>query len=230
MSQNHLGFTRLGFTLLELLLVLAIIAALAGLALPLVQRLALRSQVRSTAQELQSLLYRTRQEAMKSGQAMIFRYRYDSPVYEVLPKDVFDRREQDREGLGAVATGPEMLDEAAPSEMEVADGVYEKMLPHNIIFGSAPPLGASSDAVESALDGDPLADANSADTGLQSHAFEYKDPAEVLDDGWSPPILFFPNGRTSQTTLDIRTATGHRFSETLFLRGLTGTAGLVEKK
>ncbi len=59
--------------------------------------------------------------------------------------------------------------------------------------------------------------------------FGFNDPAEVFDDGWSPPILFFPNGRTSQATLEIRTTDGYEYRETLFLRGLTGTASMIEQ-
>lgn len=46
--------------------------------------------------------------------------------------------------------------------------------------------------------------------------------------GWSTPILFFPNGRTSQASLVLRTTGRTAYRQELILRGLTGTARVVE--
>ena len=239
---------RYAFTLVELLFVMAVVVALIGLGVPLIQRMYARNQLKSTTQEVQSLLYRTRLEAMKSGKAVVFRYRYDSPVYEVLPKELFDRRKKSTDGLGAIATGAEMLEESEAPESEVPVDVFERMLPHNIVFGSkrtesingeaataggyAPSMSATSDDSTMSLAGqsteydDPFA----KDYGTFEYGtFELRDPESIFDDGWSPPIIFFPNGRTSQATLELRTTGRYNYHESLFLRGLTGTAGIVEQ-
>jgi hypothetical protein len=73
------------------------------------------------------------------------------------------------------------------------------MLPNSIVFGSKQP--------------DALLTVN--ENGLL--------PKQISGDDWSAPILFFPNGRTSQTTLILRTMSRYRFQQQLTLRGLTGT-------
>ncbi len=194
MTRCGSNASRSGFTLLEILIVLGVIVVLLGFGMPSLQRMHVRSQLRGTAQELQSELYRTRLEAMKTGKARVFRYRVGSSVYEILPKEIFDQRENAKTGLGAVAVGSELLD-GEPS--------------------TPPPVT-------------PLPDYGGLDEKTLSNRVLFVGTATTSAEAWSVPILFYPNGRTSQATLVLQTAGREAFRQQLTLRGLTGTAQLTE--
>ncbi len=76
---------RTAFTLLELLLVLAIIIAIAGMGVMGYQRQYARSQFKSGVIQLQVDLTCARVLAMQSGNAYVFRYVPGSNVYEIAP-------------------------------------------------------------------------------------------------------------------------------------------------
>ncbi len=76
---------RTAFTLLELLLVLAIIATICGLGITSYQRQYARSQFKSGLVQIQVDLHKTRLLAMQSGEAYLFRYVPGTSVYEIAP-------------------------------------------------------------------------------------------------------------------------------------------------
>ena len=76
---------RKAFTLLELLLVLALILAISSLGVASFQRQYARSQFKSGVVEVQVDINKTRLLAMKSGQAYVFRFVPGSSVYEIAP-------------------------------------------------------------------------------------------------------------------------------------------------
>ncbi len=76
---------RTAFTLLELLLVLAIIATICGLGITSYQRQYARSQFKSGLVQVQVDLHKTRLLAMQSGEAYLFRYVPGTSVYEIAP-------------------------------------------------------------------------------------------------------------------------------------------------
>jgi type II secretory pathway pseudopilin PulG len=202
-----------GFTLLELLIVLGVVIVLLGLGGSEMFRMYARNQLKSTTQNLQNILYRTRLDAMKSGKAIVFRYQYGSSLFEILPKEVFEQREKNREGLGVIAVGPELLTElvkpleSITPEQKTPTAAYQRTLPPPIIFGKKPPQNSVETLFEI-----PLATPSEMSVELAES-----------DENWSPPILFFPNGRTSQTILTLQTTGRYSFRQELILRGLTGT-------
>ncbi|MDR0871748.1 MAG: prepilin-type N-terminal cleavage/methylation domain-containing protein [Planctomycetaceae bacterium] len=209
---------RRGFTLLEMLLVLGLIVVLLGLSVPGMGRMYARNQLKSTAQEFQGVLYQTRLQAMKTGKAIVFRYRYDSSVYEILPKDVFDQRQKSIEGVGAVSAGPELLEAKPAAENIQASGLYERMLPHQIVFGkelSAPETPPAAPS-EFSTDFDDQFTSLTAEQNTEN----------IFNSDWSKPVLFFPNGRTSQSVFELHTAGRYPYQLRLILRGLTGTAAI----
>ncbi|MDR2441770.1 MAG: hypothetical protein LBE12_20615 [Planctomycetaceae bacterium] len=208
-ANQYRYYRRTGFTLLELLIVLGLIVAILGLGFSGIRRLHAQNQLKSTTQHLQNILYKTRLDAIRTGNAIVFRYQYNSPVFEILPKDLFDQREQNRENSQAIAVGSELLQESLsiPTELisleseKMTDyGGYQKMLPNSIVFGSKQPAMATTVNENGQL------------------------PQPISVDHWSAPILFFPNGRTSQVTITLQTTNRYRFQQELTLRGLTGTA------
>ncbi|MDR1492116.1 MAG: prepilin-type N-terminal cleavage/methylation domain-containing protein [Planctomycetaceae bacterium] len=105
-SQNSL---RQAFTLLELLIVLSIIVVIAALGTPGLMRMSARSRIDSAARKLQSELNLTRLEAMKSGEPLVFRFRYGVGNYEILSKQEYDRlipkQQPPNSGLNGEAAG-----------------------------------------------------------------------------------------------------------------------------
>jgi len=76
---------RTAFTLLELLLVLAIIATICGLGITSYQRQYARARFKSGIVKIQVDLHKTRLLAMQSGDAYLFRYVPGTNVYEIAP-------------------------------------------------------------------------------------------------------------------------------------------------
>ncbi len=76
---------RRAFTLLELLLVLALITAISALSVASYRRQYARAQFKSAVVALQIDLNRTRLLAMRTGEAYLFRYVPGSSVYEIAP-------------------------------------------------------------------------------------------------------------------------------------------------
>jgi prepilin-type N-terminal cleavage/methylation domain-containing protein len=74
---------RRAYTLLELLIVLAIVLAVVGLSWPALQRPMAKSQLESAAKQLRVALARIRLEAIESGTAQQFRYQPSTGYFEV---------------------------------------------------------------------------------------------------------------------------------------------------
>jgi type II secretion system protein H len=77
------GRRHAGFTLFELLLVLAILAIVLGMAIPALRRLARRSEVQDAARQLRVTLLQARLRAIESGVPRWFRYQRGASAWEV---------------------------------------------------------------------------------------------------------------------------------------------------
>jgi len=218
------------FTLLELLIAMTLILVIVALSVPWLQRVRVRNELRSTAQSLQGELHTTRLTAMKSGEAYLFRYQSQTGVYEILPKKVYDALNLDplasdspdfqytrsvgsplNQGSSTRGVQRNMDNDQIPTL------AYRKSLPNRFTFGMVKP------AWDSTLDSDFT---RSVGTPLGSSLTpNLSEPALPI---WSKPIFFFPNGRTSNGSLEIYTVGNYRFQIDLTLRGLTGTARLGE--
>ena len=76
---------RRAFTLLELLIVLALILVISGISVASFQRMAARSRFKAGVIEIQIDLHKARLLAMQTGTPYIFRYAPGSGVYEIAP-------------------------------------------------------------------------------------------------------------------------------------------------
>ena len=76
---------RRAFTLLELLIVLALILVISGISVASFQRMAVRSRFKAGVVEIQIDLHKARLLAMQTGTPYIFRYAPGSGVYEIAP-------------------------------------------------------------------------------------------------------------------------------------------------
>ena len=79
---NHRS-SRDAFTLLELLIVLAVLAGMAALSWPAVSGLLAKSEIRSAAKQVRAALTRARLDAMESGTVHQFRYQAGTGRFEI---------------------------------------------------------------------------------------------------------------------------------------------------
>lgn len=79
---------RHGFSLMELLLVLAIMAIIAAMILPQLFGVQGRQSLRNAADQLNGAMVDARQQAMVSGQTMYMLFQFDSGMYAVVPEPI----------------------------------------------------------------------------------------------------------------------------------------------
>ena len=187
--------TSRGYTLVEMLIVVAVLATVVGLSWPALSRPLAKSRLRNAARELRNALAGARLEAIESGVAQQFRYQLRSGCYDVTPTSAPDDTGAftpvSSEGLlddGTAAPDPFAYDQ--PDVIELSDGV---------MFMDPVALQGSDLPTEEALPADSLIEAD-----------------------WSDPIVFYPNGRTFNARF--RLAGDKNYFVDVTLRGLTGVA------
>ena len=200
---------RKGFTLLELLLVLALLVVMAGFSWPALRGPAANARLRDAARQLRANWAETRLDAMQQGTTFAWRYapaksRYARAPY-TLPPWI---NEEDR--------GAELRSNQSP-RAEVRATVIDR-LPDDVSFAEPDLLDSLHDAgfgsdVDRAGGDSPLLD----DSTLSLGGFD--DWSQ-----WSDPILFYPDGTTSDSIVILRDERGRSIS--IALRGITGTASL----
>lgn len=175
---------RDGFTLLELILVLALIVVIFALATPALRAPLAAVRLEKAGDQMRTEMARARVHAMKTGRTLGLEYQPAMGSYR-------------------------MVDWSSPSVTAIAlaadSGAMPKrwqevcQLPDGIHFASST-----------------VTDNRSA------HAWIDPSSAARQGPGWSQPILFFPDGTTSDATLVLQDARGDRLQ--VALRGLTGVA------
>ena len=116
---------RAGFTLLELMLVLMIIAALAAAAWPALTGSLALARLRSAAEDVRTAWGKARVEAMRSGQIHIFQYEPNSRRYAL------EQWESDDAMLEASVADGAASDTAAGQPTTASAG---KLLPEGVVF------------------------------------------------------------------------------------------------
>ncbi len=169
-----------GYTLVELLIVLAVLASLAALSWPAVREMLAKSELQNAARQFRAALLKVRLDAIQSGTVRQLRYRPGTGRFEVSV-------------LAAIDSG------LAGDELDLAAG--------------DPANGPAEDRLSA---------------GVSFHGPDGPQPedrppdsAELQPDEWSAPILFFPNGRTSDARIRLGGRRSYRIEVTL--RGVTGT-------
>jgi len=210
-----------GFSLVELLIVMAVLAAVAGLTLPAMRGPLDKSRLTGAAKQLQAALSKARSLAIREGTAVNFRYEILGDRFvierEPLPTSSAITVLDDAAGLSGTPSGltdatttPETTTPSESTAEYLADDGFvtvlrEGTLPTGVIFGSlavseSPPAAASAPGTVQ-----PVAEASG-----------------VTIRRWSDPVRFHPSGRTADQVIRI---TGQReFFVDVTLRGLTATA------
>lgn len=220
MSLDHpreIG-TRSGFTLLELMLALAVILAISSIVLPNLLDILTNRQLVRGGDGLRIALSEARLEAMRTGRTQIFRAQMSGRQFRVVPfvdaADTTEAADQMGRGTSVLFGAPAMMPptslpqvqdgatEKSPSGGLLAARMDEEMLPDGVLFeGVQVQATARSATIQQT-------------SGL------------TPGDGWSTPILFYPDGTTSNAVLTITRQDYGRIH--LKLRGLTGDTDISE--
>jgi type II secretory pathway pseudopilin PulG len=194
-SANCDRRNRRGYTLLEMLILVALLALVAGLSWPSLRRLSQKRELLESARQIRVELLRTRLDAIESGTARQFRYQLGSGLFESTTFSASDTLqagdawEEDAELPPDTQADLGLVDQSSDSDGD------ENRLPTGVFFV--------------APDSDPQAVAETA----------IEDVGNNLQ--WSAPILFYPNGRTLNARLELSNG---EYAVDITLRGLTGTA------
>jgi prepilin-type N-terminal cleavage/methylation domain-containing protein len=238
---------RAGYTLIELMVVLAILAILTAVALPALRRPLEKSRVKDGAQQVTKSLAGLRVAAMQEGRAYLFRYQLGGTRFQTCPAELFfsapdlltadvdeqttletmDSASTDSGAAGSM-DGSLDADQADGSQVAQADVVEIQGLPEGIRFSDA-----VVDDVESRLDEQAVRDRQLVEVPVP----EDESVGQLADDAapWSSPVLFYPDGRATSVMLTLISDQGYEID--VELRGLTGavrmrdlrrTAGTLE--
>ena len=209
---------RMAYTMLELVIVLAIIGTLAAMAFPVLMRPFAKSDVQQAAQDLSRLVLSVRVRSMETGFEHRLRWRPGTGEYELFEiRDVVD--DDPDPALPPTTSLPSRPSASRPSASrpsasrpsapgdETIHRPYRvsKRLSQDVIFASEPP--------QTSIGPRPLAPPQAA---IAAQAGEM--PPQLP---WSQPIAFFPDGRTSTAKWTLRSREAYLVDVTL--RGLTGT-------
>lgn len=212
---------RSALTLLELLMVLAVMTMIVALGVPSVSRLLARARFKDGVFELQAELSRTRLLSMKTGQAYLFRYLPGTGQYQIVAKSLY---EEERTRLMNRADRPMFgsSDTAAASPAagasQTSENAVRTLSSDVLISGSVISEGTgvrlSTGAGES----------NGVDLGSRVVGSLTTLPGtRPLQPSWSEPILFYPNGRTSNAVFFLASGGSIPFYSEIALRGFTGS-------
>ncbi len=199
---------RRAFTLIELILVLSIMVVAFSIALPTYEGMVSSRKIFNAVETVRLEIQRARLEAIKTGQAQVFRCQIGQTQFMVQPW----MRASDSVEASAGATIVTELGQAIETESTsqgvvagTADAtVGQKALEEGIVFATADVLNDMRSLSEQSL-GD----------SMQAGAL-----------GWSQPILFYPDGSTTTAHVVIQDVRGRRMA--VQLRGLTGEAKIIE--
>ena len=212
--QARVSTSRRGYTLNELLIVMMVLAALAAMAWPALQKPLARHRLWAAAKQMRAELVRTRLEAISQGQAMQFRYVPGAGTYRIEPLAAAHAGRSGPQPNPALNGGySNAVDDL---EIETADGkgvveqpLEDSSLPKEISFAAGDSAIEETFAVSIETTRDPTR----GDEALM-------DPSAALAEDWSKPIVFYPNGRATDAELVLVGERAYRIH--LALRGVTG--------
>ena len=202
--HNH-SQLRGGFSLVELLIVMAVLAAVAELVLPSMRGPLDKSRLTGAAKDLQASLAKARSLAIREGLHVVFRYEIsgDRYIIERAPDVLNALITVLEDPSGATTTPSGLATESAEAPAQPIDETSASSSTSLTLREGQLPVGVTfaEPVVSGSIPSDPSA------TGLKR---------------WSDPIRFEPSGRTQDVT--IRVAGQRDFVVDVTLRGLTAMA------
>jgi type II secretion system protein H len=203
-----------GYTLLELIIVLAILGLLIAVAWPNLRRPALRSIVQEAARQIVRDVARARAAAIESGRILAWRWELDGQRYVVeLAADARQRTDFDQ----PPAAAPKEADQ--PSE-EPLDAVgFLGALDDDVRFVDPTELAAD----EPSPVGPALRQLLREDRE-ETEAVRPRIERDADQRSLSEPVFFYPTGRAENAEIALEGPDGYRIR--VLVRGLTGAATL----
>ena len=234
-----------GFTLLELIVVVAVLSIVAAMAWPSIRKMYTQGEIKNAAKQVREALVQARLKAIETGTTQVFRFQSGTGRFEVVSKSAADGQADptvvvlDETGLGDPLGSSADFSSDPLSDPLDAKPTWET-LGHKIRFAGQDlddrmmaQVNASENAnpLESALSGP--TDQDFSESGLQGDPLLAADPLTGLapvsspggisgEEQWSVPIVFYPNGRASNARIRL-TDQGEYYVD-VSLRGLTGGA------
>lgn len=210
---------RIGFTLLELVVVLAIIVLLASLSWPPMLRYIREQEIREQAHVVRMALAGSRVKAIDTGLTYQFRYEPGGQRFVVLPFDLPDAAAGGTSTIGnANSTGPSVQAGTSSTIVAVTVPTATGKLPDSCEFDWPQTINPATNAEQ------PIATESLPNEWLALLA----DSSMLQQVTWSPPILFYSDGTTDDIRLTIINEDDRRMD--VFVRGLTGATSLGRLK
>jgi prepilin-type N-terminal cleavage/methylation domain-containing protein len=204
---------RHGLTLIEMMLVLALIVVLASFCWPAIHRAFAGQRLKKSADIVRTELCKSRVKAMSNDRIVLFRYEMGGSRYRIDQlndltsfENALDGATPDAETLRNNAMPADSLyktQEGASINDDYRPGAGEHELPKGIIFRA----GEIANDSRSMTVG-----SNSTDAGQA--------PDLTTNIMWSAPIYFYPDGTSSSARLQI--CNDRNLVIELMLRGMTG--------
>ncbi|MGD9634917.1 MAG: hypothetical protein AB7G28_04970 [Pirellulales bacterium] len=193
---------RRGLTLFEILLVLALLVVIAGVMMPAISNSLTRARLTSGGELVRAAWGKARLAAMQAGEPYVFRYEQGGSRYQIVQLAALTA-----ENAGDLNTLPPLSDE--DEEYAEADmlRLAKSRLPTDIIFSQGQVAAVPQMA-------------GPAVTGTAAAGPASASPAMKAEGGWSQPIMFYPDGTTSDAAVLVANPDGETLRVTL--RGLTG--------
>ncbi len=215
--------SRQAFTLLELLLVLALLGMMLGFAWPVLYRSLGSQRLKRAAESVQTRLARARTKAITSGEILSFRFQTQTGRFRIEQASQWNAALASAGGMTMPMSGGSAMPPMASSSSSSPTSASSAN--SGVAGGSAqvetvPPVneelpeGVRFESTEVSAD----SRANLAST---NDSF-----TSISDAPWSQPILFFPDGTATSAKIVLQGERGR--SVTVELRGLTGAAKIGE--
>lgn len=203
---------RVAFTLLELLLALAIVTVISAVIIPNLNWMIAGSRLDRAAKQLMIEMTRARVDAMKEGQVRMMEVSPESGSFRIRPfASLSDATESSDVTLGtsALVTG---ADQAMITPLDATQGTTKSLeLPETVLFGS---VSVASTARSSQI-------ATAAQAPAATAALDNDLSGET-----ATPIMFYPDGTTSTAAIQVKHP--DMGSRIVKLRGITGSVTIAD--
>ena len=204
---------RAAFTLLELLLALAVLVAVAAITWPALERPLATQRLRRAAEQVRTQWIKTRTKAINAGETFSFRYQPDTAIFRV------EVQSQDAALLEATAAN---MGSQAGAGGSASAGSQSSTTSSTTSLSAVP-----AQPLEAELpDGVKFAGGDVTEDGRAVEIANRERSMGSVDLSWSQPIFFYPDGTATAARVAL---VGQRERAIVIeLRSLTGGARIGE--